>query len=103
MEEAKAIDGNSDFDMGVVAGDGSLSNVGPYVFVESSGTRQFEAPHSVPGIYNADTWEKGGAPYVRDGEWKLSLQDVAADDTSSIGLVTIRYCGSCDDDFVIFA
>lgn len=83
-----------DFDMGNVAGDGSLSNVGPYVFVDTGGLAGFTAPFSPPGLFNADSW---GSGIYNGGKWNFIIQDVARGDVSSIGTVTLKYCArSCD-------
>jgi hypothetical protein len=82
-----------DFDLGIVAGDGSLSNIASYVFVDS-GAATFIAPYSSPGVYNADKWESSGAPY-EGGDWSLFIEDVSYGDSLSIGKVKIRYCGNC--------
>ena len=80
------------FDMGLVAGDGSLTNVAPYTFVESGGIPGFTAPYSEPNTYDAEGWNDG--PYSR-GEWTLRIRDTNQNRPSSIGDVSINYCGIC--------
>ena len=82
------------FDMGLVAGDGSLANVAPYTFVETGGITGFTAPYSEPRTYNAEGWNDG--PYGR-GEWTLRIRDTVQSRPSSIGEVSINYCGICVD------
>lgn len=96
MDDTRAISGPNrrDFDLGKEPGDPRLGNVAPYVFVETGGKEGFTAPYSGPDTYNADEWNKDGAPYAA-GNWELLIEDLAANDPISIGSVTIRYCGVC--------
>ena len=93
MENTEAEGEVRDFDMGQVQGNGNLDNVAPYIFVQSGGS-SFTSPFSASGVYNADTWESGGAPYGA-GAWNLFIRDNGPQDPVSVGSVTVRYCGVC--------
>lgn len=102
MDDTEAIYGPeklADFDMGKVAGDGSLSNVAKYVFVSSGGLEGFTAPYSPPNIYNADAWGSGNH---NSGDWTFQIYDNAAGDEFSIGNVTLRYCPAKSCDATVF-
>jgi subtilisin-like proprotein convertase family protein len=90
MEDTRASDGSGDYDMGMVAGDASLSNVAPYIFVETGGL-DFTAPYSSPSIFSADKWGSGNH---ERGDWNLQIFDNSEGDKFSIGDVTITYCSS---------
>jgi subtilisin-like proprotein convertase family protein len=97
MEDTRAIEGpeRRNFDLGQNPLDPSLSNVAPYVFVETGGNEGFVAPYSAPGSYNAEEWDTAGIPYAA-GDWTIFIEDAAAGDQTSIGHVVIRYCGVCN-------
>ena len=78
MEDTQAIEGSQpkDFDLGKEAGDPTLENVAPYVFVQNDGNAGFTAPYSPPGRYNAKKWETNGAPYAA-GSWTIFIEDRA--------------------------
>lgn len=82
----------ADFDMGLVPGDGSLANAGPCLFVETG--PGFTAPYSEPGVYKAEGWPDANGNFD-PGDWRLLIGDAGAGDNSSIGALTIRYCGMC--------
>jgi len=82
------------YTMGKVAGDGNLSNVAPYEFVDSGGFAGFKAPFSPQGVYNALLWATDDDPYSA-GDWNLVIRDNFPGDPSSVGQVTIKYCGVC--------
>lgn len=97
MEDTKATSGTGDledFDLGKVAGDGTLSNVAPYIFVETGGLTGFTAPYSEPNTYNAKTWGSGNH---YGGSWNLKILDNAEGDLSSIASITLKYCASACD------
>lgn len=79
------------YDMGQVAGSSSLTNVAPYIFVESG--NGFRSPFTPSGVYGPEEWNETG-PYAA-GDWRFFAEDQSNGDPSSIGKVTIRYCGEC--------
>ncbi|MEM7453724.1 MAG: PEP-CTERM sorting domain-containing protein [Planctomycetota bacterium] len=81
--------GSGNFDMGVVAGDGSLGNVATYTFVESGGLTEYTDVFSGGGTYNANTWGVNGGEAA--GNWNLLIFDDAGGDVTSIGSVTIDF------------
>lgn len=83
------------FTMGTVPGNGGLSNVAPYVFVESPGGLQgFIYPWSPPDTYDALEWPAGP---IAAGDWVMFIEDAGTGDRNSIGEVKIGYCGECDN------
>lgn len=81
------------FTMGALPDNGTLSNVAPYVFVESGGAEGFTYPYSAPETVDALNWESGPFPA---GDWILFIEDAFDEDLNSIGEVKIKYCGECD-------
>jgi len=79
---------SGNFDMGLVAGDGSLANVDTYTFVEAGGLADFPATFAPGDTYNANAWASGG---WAAGDWVLLINDDAGGDPSSVGNVTIEY------------
>ena len=82
------VSGSGNFDMGLVAGDPSLANVGNYVFVGAGGMADYAEDYAAPGTYNANAW--GAGPHAA-GDWNMLIEDDAAGDPTSIGSVTINY------------
>ena len=80
--------GSGNFDMGLVAGDPSLANVGNYVWVASGGATSYADDYAAPGTYDANSW--GAGPHAA-GDWNMLINDDAAGDPTSVGSVTINY------------
>lgn len=82
---------SGNFDMGLVAANGTLANVATYTFVQTGGLTVWNdsvggvAPG---GIYDANAW---GAGNHAAGDWTLSIFDDAGGDVTSIGSVLITY------------
>ena len=79
---------SGNFDMGLVAGDPSLSNAAAYTFVAPVGNPDYADNYAAPGTYDANSW--GSGPHAA-GMWQFLLEDDASGDPTSIGDVTINY------------
>jgi subtilisin-like proprotein convertase family protein len=82
--------GSGNFDMGLIAADGSLANVATYNFVEAGGLDVWDDTSGVApgGTYNANSWASTGWDA---GDWTLSVSDLVGGDGGAIGNVTIMY------------
>jgi hypothetical protein len=80
--------GSADFSMGSVIENGTLANVAPYTFVPDGGG-DFTAPHTPPGLINANTWVAGP---LDAQEYALFIVDLnLIFDGGAIGTWTINY------------
>jgi len=98
MFDNKSVSNSESFKLGAELLDQStqstLLNVAPYMFVAAGGVSAFPDGLAPSGAYNAHSW--GSGPHA-SGEWKFSVNDdTILLDPTSIGRVTIKYCGQCD-------
>lgn len=87
MNRAVATSGSGNFDLGLVAGSGALSNVALYTFTQA-GPSQWIAPYSAGGTYNAQVWSGGSYPA---GDWQVEIRDTIGGDGGAVGNFTINY------------
>ena len=81
--------GSGNFDMGLVAGSGLLTNVDAYIFVAPGGGSPTWTPGFSPGgTYDANIWHAGA---VAAGAWTLVVSDNVGGDGGAIGDLTIVY------------
>ncbi len=78
---------SGNFDLGLVAGNGGLANVGVYTFT-GAGSSTWIAPHSLPGNYNAATWTSGP---IAAGDWTLTVNDSVGGDGGAVGNLSVTY------------
>lgn len=87
LNNTLATSGSGNFDLGLVAGSGALSNVAWYKF-EDAGPSQWTAPFSPAGTYNAVAWHSGS---VAAGTWTLFVSDPVGGDGGAIGGFKMTY------------
>lgn len=97
MFDTKSISNSESFKLGAQlltqGTQSSLSNVAPYVFVAAGGKPAFPDGLAPSSTYNAEAWDSG--PHA-PGEWTFKVtDDTILLDPTSIGSVSISYCGSC--------
>jgi MYXO-CTERM domain-containing protein len=81
---------STNYDLGQVAGDGTLANVATYVFVASGGGSWDPGATGFAGAgtYNANAFPAGG---FAAGTWNILVNDDAGGDISSVGNFTMNY------------
>jgi hypothetical protein len=93
--------GSANFSMGSVIENGTLANVAPYTFVPDGGG-DFTAPHTPPGLINANTWVTGP---LEAQEYALFIVDLnLLFDGGAVGSWTIHYTPiPCPASLVVMA
>jgi hypothetical protein len=88
MFQETAIGGGTDFSMGLMPENGTLANVAAYTFVASGGGG-YSAPHTPPGLFNANAWVSGSLPAQ---DYALLIVETSVIfDGGAIGTWTINY------------
>lgn len=87
MDRTLSTSGSGNYDLGLVAGSGALSNVALYTFTQA-GPTQWVPGYSAPGMYNAVVWSGGG---YSAGMWSVEVIDTIGGDNGAVGSFTINY------------